>query len=397
MKFTKKSKLFDRLVDISTKFFLLAVTALICLWMISGAKAAEMVQIKEIDSENSLSAKGGIRILLSGEISKDSVSLNFERNFIQLSLKGVSAVPAKTKIISNELFDKVFSYQFQPDLARVRILLGKPASKVKDLARWELNGNILTISLKDTAITDKKIPRVTAEARTAPETIKKSDSIVTTSAAPKTPKDMENEAIEKNIILEARKVPAALGALEAKPLNISATPVAASTEDQPVFQSNKYNGGSSDSLNKEKSGSYGKMTVSLLIVLALIAGLTYGFKKLGLHKALNLNQQKTKVIEVISSQSLGAKSSVTLVKILDQYMVLGVTSENVNLLSNLGSNVDVEKHLDEVGPGISFSKALLHTMDEPESNTRNSEIQKTAPRPSMKSLIKQRLEGFKTL
>ncbi|WP_241968731.1 flagellar biosynthetic protein FliO [Idiomarina tyrosinivorans] len=77
------------------------------------------------------------------------------------------------------------------------------------------------------------------------------------------------------------------------------------------------------------ANDYGAMLLSLLLVLAVIIGLAM------LVKRLNLKLQNGSGIEVMSSVSLGAKERLVVVKVGDDKLLLGVTSQSVNVLKEL--------------------------------------------------------------
>ena len=112
-----------------------------------------------------------------------------------------------------------------------------------------------------------------------------------------------------------------------------------------------------------------------------------------------------KVIDVIASQSLGAKRSIALVKVLDQYMVVGMAGDGMSLLANLGADVKVEKYLDQIGgPGSSFLDTFEGALAGGPARSERSDVagsnvsHKVAEvNLGIRGAIKKRIEGFKPL
>lgn len=369
MRFVRNNRIKQKLVDLGSKALAFAISALICLWMISGARAANL-QIEDIREETGADGTHAIAFRFSSPVDGDQVGVEFQRNFIQLSLKGVSAYPARTKNLDHTVLEKVFTYQYQPDLARARILLKGPASQVEKETSWTLKGDTLRIMVG----AEKVIAAVAA------------DSVKTKSAAAEDPRLAAAEDKVVQEILQKAKEPKAPAQEAAK-----AAPV--NSEDQPVFSADATKGSAAEAKSKEPAAT--KVFASLLMVVGVIGAAALAFRRFVLGKGMSL-QKQGKVIEVVSSQSMGPKRSIALVKVLDQYMVVGMSGDGMNLLANLGSNVDIDKYLDEIGPGASFSATFRGTMQS-QASSDAAPVQKTAADNSIRSAIKKRIEGFKPL
>ena len=73
-----------------------------------------------------------------------------------------------------------------------------------------------------------------------------------------------------------------------------------------------------------------QLSASLLIVLALIALIAWLFKKIGFHPA-----NRTGLLKIISSASVGQRERVVIAEIDDTWLILGVASGQVNLLHQM--------------------------------------------------------------
>lgn len=78
------------------------------------------------------------------------------------------------------------------------------------------------------------------------------------------------------------------------------------------------------------------MLASLIIVLAVIFLLAYIAKK------LKITPSSQKHIRTVASLSVGQKERVVIIEVNEQQFMLGVTSNNVNLLHELKQGVNVD-------------------------------------------------------
>ncbi len=78
-----------------------------------------------------------------------------------------------------------------------------------------------------------------------------------------------------------------------------------------------------------------RMTVSLLIVLALIAAGVFVLKKVSPYRGLAGDSAHP--VSVISKIPLGQKKSICLVRVADEILVIGLTSANVSLLTKMNA------------------------------------------------------------
>ena len=363
-----------KIIEISTKIAMIFITGLFCLWMISGAKADA---VKILDIKHSMhSGVREVAIQLSEAIPQNQISLEHQRNFIQISLHGASAYPAQTTNIADGLLDKVFTYQYQPDLARARILLNTESEQFKNNTSWSLNGKSLVVKF-GTPIEDK---------------------VVTKKAAPE--KDTSREADDR-IVKEILAKKSVAPKVEAAPIVAAAS--VANIEDEPVF-SQKVVNGKAEKPAHNTTQSAARVVSALLTVLLLMAGAFLGYRKLR-NGRIGKNSGSDRAMETIMNHSLGAKRSLSLVKIAGKYYVLGVTDHNISVITSFDKQDEIEKYIDEVTTGGGFDSILsgklnIFSKKEQAENAWDEELQE-APRPverrSVRAEIKKRIEGFKPL
>lgn len=369
---SRTSRIKERAFDLLTKALLVAFSTLVCLWMISGARAAQG-SITGIKAAPQADGSYVIDFELSQKVSPGQVSVEFERNFIQLSLKGVSAYPARTETINQASLEKVFTYQYQPDLSRARILLKSAASAIKGKTAWEIT---------DTGV------RITVKGQGA------------TVAAAGATSDSEEDRIVQEILSEVKPAGAAASRVAEAAATETKKPVAASAEETPLFAAKA--GAQVEA--KEKESGTARVFASLLLVLGIIGAAAVAYRRFALGQGISGAgfRKQARVIDVISTQSLGPKRSVALIKVVDQYMVVGMAGEGITLLANMGTDVKIDKFIDQSGQGPSFDDAFASALagdSGAEKATGSGAVAATRATVGMgiRSAIKKRIEGYKPL
>lgn len=85
------------------------------------------------------------------------------------------------------------------------------------------------------------------------------------------------------------------------------------------------------------AGSMLQVVLALALVLGLIVGVAWLMRRFSL-----LPNAAGKQMRVVSGLMVGQRERVVLVEVRDQWLVLGVTAQNVNLLSTMPKPVDAE-------------------------------------------------------
>jgi len=100
---------------------------------------------------------------------------------------------------------------------------------------------------------------------------------------------------------------------------------------------------SSDSMG---SGSLTRITLSLLLVVGLLIGLSVVFKKFGVNRIIN-NSFPVKVIGAIG---IGSNQRIMVIEVNDEWIVLGVTPQQISTITTMprqesanGSGPDLSK------------------------------------------------------
>ncbi len=123
------------------------------------------------------------------------------------------------------------------------------------------------------------------------------------------------------------------------------------------------NSDSSDGPSFGGFDGYTRVAGTMLVVVALIIGTVFILKKkYGVQANLGKNK---KLIQIIDHTPMGVKKSVFLIKVPGKYLLLGVTNDNIGLITEIAnedmnngndSNVNKKQFLDLIKKSISERK-----------------------------------------
>lgn len=276
-------------------------------------------------------------------ISAKALKPAFERNFVQLVLKSTKVDAARMIPVSGSEVAKIFAYPYSPDTARVRIILKKENDWAKGkVSLWNNNPKTVRIFVKDPQKTD----RVETVVAPAPK-----KAVEPSSEEAKLLKEVVSNTQEIDIH-DPDSVKAALARepeKNAEPINDAAI----SAVDKTEAANNAQVGVKSD-----PSKHFLRMALALLGILAFFIGGVFLVKRYASKlKGLPFGK-KERLIQVVATHYLGSKKSISLVKVTGEYMVVGVSNEGISLISKLGSEVNVDKYLEDRFWGGTFEKHL---------------------------------------
>jgi len=334
--------------------------------MLAGASDAfALTVLKQIQTQDQ-----SIELQFDQQINANQIKVEYFRDIIQLSIKDISVYPPKVIPVQFKGITKIFAYQYTPDLIRCRFSVNGQGEDYKEKFSYQVQGQkiIIQLNAQNIAQTDKIQTQV---AKAVTEVSKKVE--------------------EKN---------------------------------QPVFENKKANNKPSDlksSLAKEKQSpiaQMGKAFAYLIGTLIFLVLLFISFKKIlkmsqgssstWLKKMIKFKlKSKAKMIEVVSSHYLGPKKSIAVVKVQGRHLVLGITEESINLITQLSSVEDEfniadvleedeqSQNLPSVGAmaAPAFSELLKSETKKP-FGTRPKTDRHTS---SVRNEIRKKIEGLKTL
>ena len=125
--------------------------------------------------------------------------------------------------------------------------------------------------------------------------------------------------------------------------------------------------------NLSLSATLFKTLGSLVIVIGLMLLLLYFIRKAGLAKT---GIQQNQLINIIDSRMVAPKKQVAVLKIGDEYIVVGITEQNINLLTTIENNAAIEQAI-AASPSangaasFSFASALNKAMGKEKKTTQD--------------------------
>ncbi len=325
--------------------------------VVSSSQAWAVTALKKV----AVSDGQQLDLLFDGKLAKNQIKTEFFNDTIQISLNDVSVYPAKIFAVSGPELTKVFAYQYAPKLVRCRLTVKGKAENFKDRVAVDIDGKMVTVRLVATsndrvAHSSAQATRPAAEAE-APAQRAAQEKVEKPAPAP-AEAEAKLSADEKILLEKVLKSPAPEGG-KARGLQLTSAKAAPS-----LF----------------------KGLGMLMVVLAAFGACALMARKLktsrrdssGAGKKLNgmLGRLvgkgfggRDKVIDVVATHHLGPKKSITVVKISGKLLVLGVSGESINLISQL--------------PDTSASDAERAMNQELEAESRSSEGHMVDPLDSL--------------
>jgi flagellar biogenesis protein FliO len=284
------------------------IAGMMCILLSTPLIWASSLTIRDIQ------VKGNqVEIQLDGNVSKGSVDLDYVRDIVQFSIQNSTIYPAKILHSDNQAFTKVFAYQYAPSLVRVRFSVEGQADAYRGKVKWQQQGKLIIITFPDNKVVAKVDNEKSLLAKvlgTANKDEPKAE-VVKVEPAPEAKADSKTEkTLGANNDLNSKKKAPQLGGTKSGP------------------------------------SAFRSFLAMFLVVGGLGVVLFYVKRKQGgqakrvgnswLSNLLPEGMRKQKsLIEVIAQHPLGPKQSITVIRIRGQQFVLGVTQDNVQLISQL--------------------------------------------------------------
>jgi flagellar biosynthetic protein FliO len=376
----------EKFLEFCSKAFLVVTVCIVFLWMISGAKGADPNKIVEITS-NIVDGKKTIDIQFEREINSKDIDGKFERNFLQLTLTNTAAFPAKSLEIDDDIFEKVHAYQYEPSAVRARVFLTGDLRQIKNSIDWKTNGNLLRVTYDSTKVIKKKSVPESTLTKNIPN-----DVLVSTSSSNDrtTPLTTDEESLLKSLADRSAAATAPAPTAKVKAAAEAVVPsedLYSGMKQEPKSASKKTNSSTID---------FGKIILNLAFVLAMIGGLAWGFKKLVLKKGLGVGQSSGS-IQVINTLTISPGKQIMVVKVADEFLVLGSSGGGINLITTLDRASGIDKYFGAASAKNTTNFADL--LDEEEVSVESVAANEKPAEPSfsIRESIKSRVRGFKQL
>jgi flagellar biogenesis protein FliO len=362
-----------------------------------AANSGLSVTLKQVQASGSQ-----IDLLFDGKVTKNQIRTEFFNDVIQLSLNDVSVYPAKISSVNGGNLVKIFAYQYAPRLVRCRLTVKGKAEDYKNRLQLVSNGaggKLLTIRIADTGakiasdqITLSEAAPVKAEAPAAvtpaPRNIlsepdpgkaallerlsNKGSDKPTEKAADKSASTKNEEALsdegrssKKSLSLAGGKpLPSPLGVMGKLAAVIGLFGVVA-------LILKRFSGGMSTMRGQQSSKILGaRLNAEVRSGARQGKGWMGAFGNIVQAASQGLKPRE-KMIEVVSNHYLGPKKSIAVVKIMGRTLVLGVTNESINLITQ----IDDEEGFDQLDDNSPISDAILGALTE---NKAASPVARTA-------------------
>ena len=303
---------------------------------------------------------GGIaQIQLDGAPPKGALEFDYVRDIVQFSIQNSTIYPAKiihADASDSQAFSKVFAYQYAPNLVRVRFSVAGNADVYKGKVKMELKGKTITITFPS-AIASKSDSSDHEKSLLA-KVLGRSDVKVEKieARAPSEEKLTSKSEVKAEVKAEAKEEVKPEPELETK------TEVKAKSRLTGTRSTGNVQLGSA----QQGPSAFRSILAMFLVVGGLGLVLIYvkrkktgiQAKRVGdswLSNMLAGAKKQKPYIEVLANHALGPKQSITVVRIKDQQFVLGVTQDNVQLITQLDADeadmdvLDDPKVADSIG------------------------------------------------
>jgi flagellar biogenesis protein FliO len=295
------------------------------------ASAIGAVTIRDIAVSDGKNAS----LVMDAPLRKGAVRMEYLRDIVQLTLKGASLYPAKIENFSSGVVKKLFAYQYSPSVVRVRFTVEGDAERFRGKIKLAVQGKNIDVGFTDVPIVVKKVEEEKIEEKAKPKL-----QVKTRKPKPTVTADEERSLLEKVLKDDSSK-------------SKNETPLKALT-------------GRPNAISKE-SASPMRAILMLVILLGSIGIFVLWLKRK--HSRSQTRPQgvfwqnlfpglkkSAKFIEVIASSPLGPKQNILLVKVQGQKLVLGVTQDRIQLITQLDNDFEGDV-LDD--PAISESLGTM--------------------------------------
>lgn len=319
---------------------------------LSAANALALTNLKAVTPQAQR-----VELVFDGKVAKPQVTTDFFNDVIQLSVSDVAVYPAKISSVSGGDIAKVFAYQYAPKLVRCRFTVKGKAEDFKDRVQVAFNGKSVVFKILPVgaaAQTDASSEPAAAHAGVKPVDARK--------PAPVEVSSEEKALLDRVIRSQAAPAEAPIAAAAPKVEKM------AEKAERKVEKSSSENKPIRASENKPIAGGKAPMSPfhamgRVALVLALFGICALVIKKFAAGKASlgagdgriaargnensmlgainrfarkNLNR-KARMIEVVTTQSLGPKKSIAVVRVGGRMLVLGVANDSITLITQLST------------------------------------------------------------
>ena len=265
-----------------------------------SAFAADSVPVK-LKKVRALQEEGRFvaELEFNGVVDPKTAQLEFINRTIQINIPG-SRMEAEKNVqrVKGKKVRSIYTYQASNDVLRSRIILNKPlkATDFKKRVSVEGAGRVLRVAVVGASAVAKKLPVVP-------------------------PMSLEEEVEQQlNIFAKDPVLPSALtqDQTEVAPKDVKESEI-------PVLTSKQEK-------KSESSNPFIRMIVSLGVIFTVGIGLIFFGKWWNRRNKSNPMNNK---IDIVTQHHLGPKRSLAIARVAGEYILLGVTDQNINMIKTL--------------------------------------------------------------
>jgi len=343
-----------------------------------------------------------VDLLFDQDVPNRDIRTEYVRNIIQVTVKNASVYPAKVLAVKDANVSRIFAYQYTPGTVRVRLTMDGDASHYEKNTQIQSHGKVLTLQMGGQKIIQDTISVQSSKPITAAQALSDSD---------------------RQRLLDKVMAPTAAGPAQAQPLT--------------AFPIHKQSAANEPLADGKPLPSPFKAFGWLAVMLAFLGCVAIASKRL--RGKIKLPRGLARItrdrdFEVVSTQSLGQKRNLMLVKVKGRLLVLGCSNDAINLITEFQDDDSIKAqgnqkygpltgalmakmgapsmgHGAEAGGPAAFAEflegeTLRPSSHKPESMSRATTLkepsharaagQKPAANPVRES-IRRRIEGMKSL
>ncbi|MFZ9595689.1 MAG: FliO/MopB family protein [Bdellovibrionia bacterium] len=345
-------------------------------------------------SLKSVEVKGVSEFLMhfDGKVDRSWISSELQDDLYQLSIKNVGVYPAKIVPVTGKFVSKIFAYQYSPQLIRCRFNLRGKAGDFKNKFRLQFKGESLQVSL-DPAFVQARENAGAGE--------QKIESVKAVENSPQDSREVDEKLLLEKVMKE-NSAAAPSEALDQKNAPPSETQLEQRTESNALRGQEKPRLAGGKPLPPLWPVFWKMILVSALFCLFIFAlkklkkfeSKSNWVKAVGKFAKKGLLKDRD-MIEVIATHHLDPKKSLAVVRVAGQLLVLGVSNDSINLITQISEGDPVSGDSSSsgpLGPEMMFSDLLQSEARRPDLGQDEASLI-----PSASSRIKNRLQGLKPL
>jgi flagellar biogenesis protein FliO len=340
-----------------------------------------------------------VDLVFDKPFSSKTLKPQSERNFIQFVFKNTKV--DKARILNADAGEiegslaKIFLYPYSQDLTRLRLIFNtNDLPKIKP-SFYNISNRVVRFIVKDV---NSMVSLNTTKSATNKDIVQTTTKDVVKTTQTENTQTIQEKELLKEVVENTKPVDLKnpipkqeQEATEQKNIAqvsaVSKTATNASTTESLDRKSQA----SESSINKignkqEPSRNFFRMIIGLFLVCGLFVSVIFIFKKYFNQNALPFGK-KERIIQIVATHHIGQKKSISLIKVASEYLVVGVGTEGVSLITRLGPEANVEKYLEERFWNGTFEKHL-------DSFAKDKEIKKEIKISSEKIETKEPLTAL---